>query len=135
MHGTRPYIACKYHLRKPGSIDFGILRACAADGDGKRSSKRSCRNFLQPKRQGSQRGHVRQLSASAQGLLELTQLDIYEMARSKSDAARLLDELYALHSREVGWPLRFQLLAAHILRMSSFRDTCCVLKAHQAGPL
>ncbi|CAK0783737.1 hypothetical protein CVIRNUC_006936 [Coccomyxa viridis] len=35
-----------------------------------------------------------------QGLLELTQLDIYEMARSKSDAARLLDELYALHSRE-----------------------------------
>ena len=57
------------------------------------------------------------------------------MARSKSDAARLLDELYALHSREVGWPLRFQLLAAHILRVSSFRDTCGVLKAHQAGLL
>ena len=53
--------------------------------------------------------------APAQGLLELTQLDIYEMARSKSDAARLLDELYALHSREVSWPGCCHWLAVHIL--------------------
>ena len=36
-----------------------------------------------------------------QGLLGLKQLDIYEMANSGSDAAHLLSELNALHSREV----------------------------------
>ena len=36
-----------------------------------------------------------------QGLLGLKQLDIYEIAHSKSDAARLLSEIDALHSREV----------------------------------
>ncbi len=40
-----------------------------------------------------------------QGLLGLTQLDIYEMAHSNNDAAQLLSELNTLHSREVAAPL------------------------------
>lgn len=46
-------------------------------------------------------------SGHCQGLLGLTQLDIHEMAHSSSDAAQLLQELNALHSREVAaslWP-------------------------------
>ena len=99
------------------------------------ASVQDCCGCPQPGRQGSQGGHVRGSSASAQGLLELTQLDIYEMARSKSDAARLLDELYALHSREVGWPLRLPLLAAHTLGMRPSRLTRGMLRADRAVPL
>ena len=41
------------------------------------------------------------VSWCCQGLLGLTQLDIHEMAHSNNDAAQLLSQLNALHSREV----------------------------------
>ncbi len=56
-----------------------------------------------------------------QGLLGLTQLDIYEMAHSNNDAAQLLSELNALHSREVAALSPFRCLSR---ALSTSMDTC-----------